>query len=189
MLEIDRLPVKDLPARYGIGKTALYSRISVAGVKPEKKGNKSYVSGKDLEELDRLDAHLAAGGTLEDFQARFQSGELSTKSPVDNPPESLLDGSMIELNQPNIALLKELMELMALLVKPSNKLAYMDTLEKAVEKDWILTTQEIKDLIGCKPTLKNNKNSYTRGCWRFVKSGKIGNQNAWRIKKIKKEEN
>ena len=85
--EIDRFPVSDLPDRYSIGRTALYERMGVLAIKPEKQGNKSYVSGQQLQALDDLDNHVKRGGVLSDFsgcvQRTFteQSEQLIVSSP------------------------------------------------------------------------------------------------------------
>jgi hypothetical protein len=56
-------------------------------------------------------------------------------------------------------------------------------LEAAAEKGWLLTTAEVRELIGVKPTVPKGEDSYQRGCWLFTKAGKIGSQTAWRVSK------
>ncbi|MBE9096504.1 hypothetical protein IQ252_21995 [Tychonema sp. LEGE 07203] len=61
-----------------------------------------------------------------------------------------------------------------------NPIKHWEELEKAVDKEWVLSTSEVKHLIGVKP-----KNSlYVRGAFKFIKYGKIGNQSAWRVEKL-----
>ena len=67
--EIDKIPVKDLQTKYNIGRSALYERVKHANGKPNKEGTRSFVSGEQLSELDRLHNHLERGGTFEDFEA------------------------------------------------------------------------------------------------------------------------
>ncbi|NET69174.1 MAG: hypothetical protein F6K63_34155 [Moorea sp. SIO1G6] len=64
--EIDKFPIKDLQTRYNIGRSALYERFKHANIKPNKDGTRSFISGEQLEELDRLNTHLERGGTLTD---------------------------------------------------------------------------------------------------------------------------
>lgn len=66
---------------------------------------------------------------------------------------------------------------------PVNPLWYMDVLEKAEMANWILTTEEIEQLIGVKPHCHHDQTSYRRGSWVFIKAGKIGAQIGWRVKK------
>jgi hypothetical protein len=63
-----------------------------------------------------------------------------------------------------------------------NPLKHWEELEKAVNHGWILSTSEIKQLIGTKP----RTSLYIRGSFKFTKCGKIGNQSAWRIEKLRR---
>jgi len=98
MTELDRVPVAQLPSKYGIVKSVLYDRINRLGIKPQKIGNKSYLSGEQLELLDQLDAHINAGGSMAEFadrhtsQSGSQSWGSSSNGTVNNAkPSSLLD--------------------------------------------------------------------------------------------------
>ncbi|MGB5634920.1 MAG: hypothetical protein WBM44_20475 [Waterburya sp.] len=68
-------------------------------------------------------------------------------------------------------------------LQPLNPLWYMDVLEKATAANWILTTDEVEQLIGIKPHCHHDETSYHRGSWLFIKSGKIGSQLGWRVEK------
>ena len=59
----------------------------------------------------------------------------------------------------------------------------MNVLERASEKDWLLTTAEVRQLIGVKPKTSKGEKVYQRGCWLFQKAGKIGSQTAWKVSK------
>lgn len=59
----------------------------------------------------------------------------------------------------------------------------MDILEKAEAANWILTTEEVEQLIGIKPQCHHDETSYHRGSWVFIKAGKIGPQIGWQVKK------
>ena len=68
-------------------------------------------------------------------------------------------------------------------LQPANPLWYMDVLEKAETANWILTTDEVEQLIGIKPHCHHDETTYYRGSWVFIKAGKIGSQLGWRVKK------
>jgi hypothetical protein len=68
-------------------------------------------------------------------------------------------------------------------LQPVDPLWYMSILERAHASNWIITTEEIEQLIGIKPKCEHGSNSFKRGCWVFVKVGKMGLQTAWRVKK------
>ena len=59
----------------------------------------------------------------------------------------------------------------------------MSVLERALSSNWLLTTSEVKQLIGVKPWTKKGESTYKLRNWIFMKSGKIGNQTAWRVMK------
>ena len=67
--------------------------------------------------------------------------------------------------------------------RPANPLWYMDVLERAATAQWLLTTEEIEQLIGVKPKCHGKDSTYQRGTWTFVKTGKLGAQTAWRVTK------
>ena len=50
--------------------------------------------------------------------------------------------------------------------------------------NWELTTSEVQQLIGVKPYCKKGENTYKRGSFIFIKSGRIGNQTSWRVNKV-----
>lgn len=71
---------------------------------------------------------------------------------------------------------------------PTNPLWYMEVLERALAENWVLTSSEIHTLIGVQPICHHESDSFQRGCWIFVKAGKVGGQIGWRVKKDQGEE-
>ncbi|MEB3178632.1 MAG: hypothetical protein VKL59_06350 [Nostocaceae cyanobacterium] len=74
-------------------------------------------------------------------------------------------------------------------LQPPDPLWYMNILERAQASEWILTTEEVEQLIGVKPQSKAGENFYQRGCWIFVKAGKMGSQTGWHVKKNREKTN
>lgn len=72
--------------------------------------------------------------------------------------------------------------ILAARLQPPNPLWYMDVLAKAEAANWILTTDEVEQLIGIKPHCHHDETTYHRGSWVFIKAGKIGSQLGWRVK-------
>ena len=68
-------------------------------------------------------------------------------------------------------------------VQQRSPLWYMSELEQAQAQGWMLTTAEIQQLIGVKPTAAIGTSTYQRGSFTFTKAGKIGSQTAWRVTK------
>jgi hypothetical protein len=65
----------------------------------------------------------------------------------------------------------------------SNPLWYMSILEQAAAQGWIVSSDEIEQLIGTKPHCTSDSNSFVRGCWKFEKAGKVGMHSSWRVTK------
>lgn len=64
---------------------------------------------------------------------------------------------------------------------PTNPLWYMEVLERAATEQWLLTTEEIEQLIGIRPKCHGQEKTYSRGTWTFTKVGKLGAQTAWKV--------
>ncbi len=100
---------------------------------------------------------------------------------IDDSTKQWIDESLAEISQS----LRNFEDIVYSRLQPSNPLWYMDILERAQTNAWVLTTEEVEDLIGVKPRCEAGKNSYQRGCWMFVKAGKMGSHTGWRV--IKEE--
>jgi hypothetical protein len=64
---------------------------------------------------------------------------------------------------------------------PSNPLWYMPILAEVEAQGWIISSEEVEQLIGTKPHCAPGDNSFVRGCWKFVKAGKVGTHSSWRV--------
>jgi len=171
MNEINKFPVKDLPNRYSVRRTALYARFTAANITPEKDGTRSYISGEELAELDRLDSHIKTGGKLEDFQpTNNQSLVVSQESAVNGTPRADNFNETLQLIE---AIARHFQQ-------QRDPLQHYATLERAIASGWLLSSSEVKTLIGTKP----HGDQFQRGSFIFVRSGKIGAQAAWRVAKV-----
>ena len=102
-----------------------------------------------------------------------------SKPPIDDSTKRWIDESLAEISQS----LRNLEDIVYSRLQPSNPIWYMDILKRTEENGWVLTTEEVEDLIGVKPRCEAGKNSYQRGCWIFVKAGKMGSHTGWRVVK------
>lgn len=169
MSDIDPYPVSELTNRYNIGKQAVYNRLEALSIKPEKQSNRSYISSVQLLELDRLHKHIASGGTMADFEVSQTESNLT-------PVDSLSMSSGLSQTDDLVTLVERI----ATALRPTTEpLAHWEQLEKAAVNNWLLTSADVKRVIGVKP----KGDSFPRGSFTFVRSGRIGNQAAWRVVK------
>ncbi|MEL4898332.1 hypothetical protein [Crocosphaera sp. Alani8] len=185
--------VKELLDRYKLqSRKSLYSRISAVGLKlPKDDDGKAYATEPMIQQLDDLDQHLKNGGSLKNYTPvtlvtthleSYDNGNL-----LDNTTQT----AQLTTQQTTQMSREELLEIIEVLggaiasrLQPIDPIAYNHSLEQAQEKNWILSSKEVKQLIGIKPSCPKGENVFTRGCWAFTKAGKIGNQTGWRVKKI-----
>ena len=154
---------------------------------------------EQLQTLDRIHAHINQGGSMADFQSPPQSPDLEI-SPLDamdktsgrliSPETSPLDGidkssGLVENNlEALVNLIAEAVsQTIASTIPTRSPLWYMGELERAEAQGWLLTTAEVQQLIGVKPSPSKGKSSYQRGSFIFTKAGKIGGQTAWQVTK------
>lgn len=202
MTELDRVPVAQLPSKYGIVKSVLYDRINRLGIKPQKIGNKSYLSGEQLELLDQLDAHINAGGSMAEFAERHpsQSGGQSsaTQSQQESGGQSGRKFSATELTGSQVGKIPQLIEgLVARLVPaivrqlPSSPpiapdpVAYLRALEEAYRNGWLLSTSELAALLKLSPaTVRGYGEQFSDAGFVFTRAGtRKRGEVAWEIGK------
>ena len=193
-----KLSVAELCDRYEIkSRKSLYSRLDGLGITLDKDGNKSYATEKQVKLLDQQNEHLKNGGTLKNFVPTTHA-EVTVHDTVNNTQHNPDTASIIETTQhtPQLRTQSEAMAIllgdmankvaMAIAEKmtPPNPTWYLVELERARASGWELTTSQVKDLIGVKPSCQKGKKTYKRGSFVFVKSGKIGSQTAWKVQKV-----
>jgi hypothetical protein len=139
--------------------------------------NKVCATEEQVRLLDELDEHLKSGGRLKGFLP-------ATKAvPVSDISEEVLSGGGV-VSEDEISVLESLMGALATNIRPRSPLWYHEELEKAAAGGWLLTVREIKELVGVKPRCVKGSNVFVRGCWRFVKAGKVGGAVGWRVEKV-----
>jgi hypothetical protein len=113
----------------------------------------------------------------------------NTEVALPPPPKETTNNQQLEERLAKIAeSLAKLEQILASRLQPPDPLWYMNVLERAHASHWILTTEEVEQLIGVKPQCKAGEDSYQRGCWVFVKAGKMGLQTGWHVLKDVKSE-
>jgi hypothetical protein len=197
--------ILELCDRFSITKRALYNRFDAVKIKPQiGADNKAYVTPAQLAILDDLSAHLKAGGNLKNYTpvspVAKQSEVTTTHREVETTPKEEvskdvtyqeLQAQELQQRSPGAELgilgtsevVTTLVEVLgAISKKLHDPLKKHEQLKQAAVEGWILTTSEIEEVIGVKPS----GDSYVRGNWKFVRRGKIGRESAWEVVNIDK---
>lgn len=189
------MKVSELCDRYNIkSRKSLYSRLDALDITLAKDGNKAYATDEQVKLLDQQNQHLKSGGTLKNFvpEAQVTVHDTATQH-SDNLDISSITEASQHTTQLNIQhttqsettqLIQALSQAIADKIQPTNPLWFLAELERARANNWELTTSQVKALIGVKPSCKSGKKTFRRGSFVFVKSGKIGNQTAWKVQKV-----
>ncbi|WP_246140454.1 hypothetical protein [Euhalothece natronophila] len=144
---------------------------------------------QQLKLLDALDHWITnQGGKMADFDSSLAVDSLDSTSGHDRlarsknqelvyQEASLIENTEETENQPNW---EDLIRLLADQLQPARSpLQNWRELEEACEKGWLLTTQQVYELVGSKP----HGATWERGAFIFTKAGKIGREIAWEIEK------
>jgi hypothetical protein len=198
--------IKELCDRYELSsRKTLYSRLNALDMDLSKdNANKSYATDDQIAALDRLNEHLKSGGNLKNYVPLTEvTVDDTTTQHSQNDDKLSIAGTtrhstQLQTTQHNTQLqvtpqlLKDMVEAstnaIASKLTPKSPTWWQSELEKARANEWLLATSEVKELIGTKPICEKGKKIYKRGCWIFVKAGKIGSQTAWRIMKEQKSD-
>jgi hypothetical protein len=115
--------------------------------------------------------HLKSGGTLSDFESSctevIEAGSIEPAAATNltNDRENFLE--LIEAIARHIA-------------ATCDALQHYAALERAIASGWLLSSSEVRGLIGVKPS----GDRFQRGSFIFIRAGKIGAQAAWRVAKV-----
>ena len=129
---------------------------------------------------------------------RVPAPELQTAEKVEEPApqpspstiaaEESLPASALQRVEAHLgtiaAVLAQLNQHLAHSAAPTNPLGNLEALEKAHQSGWVLTTEEVEALIHTHPKCSGHEDTFERGCWRFLKVGRVGQQTGWKVEKI-----
>lgn len=161
-------------------RKSIYDWAKVCGVVPQKiqgKGATSYFTDADIDAFLKVKEYLADGGKLDKYV-------------ITDVLEVDLSGGQIVENETaprQLELFAELIEAVATTVTSKinntikSPIKHWKELLFACENELLLTTDEIKAIIGVKP----KGSEFKRGTFVFKKHGKIGRETAWQCQKDK----
>lgn len=179
-MEIDRIPVSQLPSRYGIARSALYTRLKDLQIEPVKSGRKAYVDSQQLQLLDELHEHISKGGFTSDFLKQQQQQTSNTEN-----SSALVQDSPVQMTGLQPSALVAMVSSIVQRLLPHNPLDYLQALESAYEKGWLLSTSELADLLKLSPkTIASYGLSFEDAGFVFTRCGKRKRgEIAWLVEK------
>lgn len=185
--------IKELQERYSLKtRQSIYDWCKTANITLAKDSNgRSTVTAEQIALLDELHEYLKQPGAI---RANFTPVTPVSIAGLDSSIDKLVD-NRIDISADNQDLsvyqlldnvCREIGTGLASIVEAvttKDPVHYMTVLERAAVSNWILSTNEVKQLIGVKPSLSQGKRVFTRGCWLFTRCGRIGNQVGWKVMK------
>jgi hypothetical protein len=187
---LTELPLSQLPSHYSIARSNLYNRLKDLKIESIKQGKKAFVTSAQLQLLDRLHAHLEQGGTTNEFLKQADSHQYLVTEPS---TESFTYNSMTtpHSTEPTISIAPSILVgaieavVKRLIPIKRSRLNYLRELEEAYDKSWLLSTNEIADLLGLNPkTITSYGQEFTDAGFIFARVGtRKGGEIAWSIDK------
>ena len=162
---IDSVPVAGLTNRYGVGRTALYDRLKALGIEPEKRGRSSHISNSQLDQMDQLDLRLKAGEPMPSNPTAEQT-EHDHRTFTEHSPNLSAVHSANTIGSLSPSTDAAILTLASMLKRPIDPMANYHALQSAVDNNWLLPTDKVRDLIGVIP----RGEEFDRLGFRFVRS-------------------
>jgi DNA-binding transcriptional regulator YiaG len=174
---IDKMKTKLVAQRYLIEYNSLHNRMTKLGIKPSKEGRESFLSGTDIELLDRLHSHLSiSGNTFSNFV--IEEGEAMPLEPKSlELTKSTNKNTSIVTNEALIEVLNLFTQRQYDILTPQKKL------QEAVEYSFLLTTEQVSQILNfSKSTVSSWKSGTQRLGFIFTRQ-KEGSTVLWKVEK------
>ena len=204
-MDIRLTSVKELTERYGVSRQIVYRRMKHLGLEFIRgQDGKSLVDKSILQQLDSLDTHIKKHGEMKSYvpisQVEVDNSNpdgtrdlaVSSNNEIDSVNGSVNNGDRVDIYN-EVASLRSLLEgLIGAIAlnaqeglpgrkKPSDVLSIQDVLYKAVERDYSLTGEQIKQILN-RSTLPSG-DSFDAYGFRLIKQGLSGKQRLWKVEK------
>jgi hypothetical protein len=165
--------------RYGCENySTFHNRMVKLGIKPERRGRHSFLNQNQIQLLDRLDIHLKQGGTFSNFV--IEEGEtqpLTIKTEETRITQSKSIASIAIGNAEIITALQAIAETNYDILTPQKKL------KEAVENDFILTTQQVGQILNLSPSTISSWKSGTRKLGFLFHKKHEGQSVVWKVER------
>jgi hypothetical protein len=171
-----QIPLSSLPSRYGVGRTAVYSRIQSLKLEPIRKGKKAFLTESQIKLLDQLHEYLSQGDSIKEASAKIFS--------VQN--DSFSDIMFSEQVSEQITLKRnDLLNLMESLINQKHKdcLAPQRALEEAYQNCWEITSSQLAQILEIKAKNLSKYHSLERYGFILTKIGRQSSETTWKVTK------
>jgi hypothetical protein len=180
LVEIE-LTTRQAAERYGCESnySTFHNRMVKLGIKPERRGRQSFLNQQQIQLLDRLDRHLRSGGTF----AGFEIVEGETR-PLENSSSNQLvtSGSSGSINSiGRIDNIEVIAALQAFTTRNYDILTPQKRLMEAAENDFLLTTEQVSQILGLSSSTISSWKSGTRRLGFLFHKEHEGASVVWRV--------
>jgi hypothetical protein len=185
--------IKDLMEKYDLKtRQSIYNWSRALGFELAKDSTgQAYATIEQIFLFDQLSEHLKGGGKLDNFTPVSIAVvdtpiDTAIDRVVDTPIDSELNGGVYQSIDTAIDTASRPGEtelLLKIIQAVSGRRSLVDNLKDLVwlaDRNIAISSADVEQLIGVKP----HGETFSRGSFRFIRSGKIGNQLGWRVEKI-----
>ena len=173
---IDKMRTKLVAERYAIEYNSLHNRMTKLGIKPSKEGRESFLSGTDIQLLDRLHSHLSiSGNTFSNFI--IEEGAIMPLEPKSVELKSTNKNASITPNETLIEVLNLLAQRQYDILTPQKKLL------EAAEYDFLLTTEQVSCILNFSKSTISSWKSGTQKLGFVFSRHKEGSLVLWEVKR------
>ena len=176
--ELFDYPIRELPERYGIARSAIYVRMKRLNITPHTQGNRSYINASQLKLLDNLHDFLAedSGRNIDDFLRSLNAVEVT--QPAFSSTGQLAPRQTGHLQGQSFPELQYQLEGHATQLRERFEL-----LDRAATRGWLLSTSDLALLIGLEPGSLVRHQELSRWGFTFVKRvERTGREVNWAVK-------
>ena len=179
-INIDRMRTRQVAERYGIEYNSLHNRMNKLGIKPTKEGRESFLSGVDIELLDRLHSHLSVSGNT------FANFVIEEGAIVPMVKESAPERKMELVKSSNVSsgsiVSAELVEMLNVFTRQNyDILTPQKKLLEAAEYGFILTTEQVAMILNLSRSTISSWESGTIKLGFIFTKQKEGNSVVWSV--------
>jgi hypothetical protein len=179
--ELFDYPIKQLPDRYGIARSAVYVRMKRLNITPHTQGNRSYLDASQLDLMDDLHDFLTedSSRSIDDF--------LRSLSAVDIMQQEFPATGQLIKQQTGQLKGQSFHEIQ---YKPGSNAAQLrerfEFLDQASDRGWLLSTSDLAMLIGLEPVSVVKHDELSRWGFIFTKCAeRSGREVNWAVKRPK----